>query len=178
SRNALTGDAGVVFFATRATNLFAHYVHSYRHPNLEELLFSAPATAGNIVPNVTVEPETGNNFDVGAKTHAGRASGSIAYFINRYSNFISTEVVSNAPAGSISQAINLASVRIQGIEAQGATDIVAGGLTWSPDIALAFTRGTVLSGTVPLTGNSLAGEPQDNISPFKFTASVRAADRQ
>ena len=177
SRNAVTGEAGVVFFATHATNLFAHYVHSYRHPNLEELLFSGPATAGNIVPNVTVEPETGNNFDIGAKVHAGRTTGSLAYFVNRYANFISTEVVSNAPAGSISQAINLASVRIQGVEAQGATDFVAGGLTWSPDVSLAFTRGTVLSGTIPLSGESLAGEPQDNISPFKFTAAVRAADR-
>jgi outer membrane receptor protein involved in Fe transport len=177
SRNAVTGEAGVVFFPTRAANLFAHYVHSYRHPNLEELLFSGPATAGNIVPNITVEPETGNNFDVGAKLHAGRTSGSIAYFVNRYANFISTEVVATAPAGSISQAINLASVRIQGIEAQGATDLVAGGLTWSPDISLAFTRGTVLSGTIPFTGTSLAGEPQDNISPFKFMVSLRVSDR-
>ena len=85
--------------------------------------------------------------------------------------------MSSSAAGSISQAINLASVRIQGIEAQGATDLVAGGLTWSPDVSVAFTRGTVLSGTIPLTGESLAGEPQDNISPFKFMAAIRVSDR-
>ena len=53
SRTAVTGDAGVVVAVSRPVSLFAHYVRSYRHPNLEELLFSGPATAGNIVPNIT-----------------------------------------------------------------------------------------------------------------------------
>jgi len=46
SRNAFTAEAGVVAWSSRPVSLFAHYVHSYRHPNLEELLFSGPATAG------------------------------------------------------------------------------------------------------------------------------------
>ena len=41
---------------------------------------------------------------------------------------------------------------------------------------VAFTRGTVLSGTNPLTGASLAGTPQDNISPFKAILDVRFND--
>jgi len=177
SRTAFTGEAGVVVSAGKPVSLFAHYVHSYRHPNLEELLFSGPATTGNIVPNITVEPETGNNVDVGARIRLARLTGSVAYFVNRYSNFISTEVVANSPDGSISQAINLAAVRIQGLEAQGATEFVAGGLTWSPEVSFAWTRGTVLSGTIPSTGESLAGEPQDNISPLKFLGGIRAGDR-
>ena len=132
SRTAVTGEAGVVVAVSRPVSLFAHYVRSYRHPNLEELLFSGPATAGNIVPNIGVEPETGHNVDVGAKFRVGNAAGSIGYFVNRYANFISTEEVADSPEGSISQAMNLASVRIQGIEAAGETQFVAGGLTWSP----------------------------------------------
>jgi hemoglobin/transferrin/lactoferrin receptor protein len=177
NRAAITGEAGVVVSAWRPVSLFAHYVHSYRHANLEELLFSGTATAGNIVPNITVEPETGNNVDVGAKVRTGRISTSLAYFHNRYANFISTEVVASSPAGTISQAINLAAVRIHGIEAQGDTEFVAGGLTWSPHASAAWTHGTVLSGTSPLTGVSLAGEPQDNISPFKFVGGLRVGDR-
>jgi hypothetical protein len=37
----------------------------------------------------------------------------------------------------------------------------------------AFTRGTVIAGTNRLTGASLAGTPQDNITPFKAIAGVR-----
>ena len=177
SRTAITGEAGIVVASGRPVSLFAHYLHSYRHPNLEELLFSGPATTGNIVPNITVEPETGNNVDVGARIRLARLTGSVGYFVNRYSNFISTEVVANSPDGSISQAINLAAVRIQGLEAQAATAFAAGGLTWSPEVSLAWTHGTVLSGTIPSTGESLAGEPQDNISPLKFLGGIRVGDR-
>jgi hemoglobin/transferrin/lactoferrin receptor protein len=178
SRKSVTGEAGVVLWGDRAVNLFGHYVHSYRHPNLEELLFAGPATAGNIVPNVAVKPETGDNVDVGARVRAAGLVGSIAYFNNTYRDFISTEVVSSSPAGSLSQAINLAKVRIQGVEARAEKPIVAAGLVWSPSAAVAYTRGTVLAGTIPATGASIAGAPQDNITPWKISAGVRVSDRR
>jgi hemoglobin/transferrin/lactoferrin receptor protein len=178
ARTAVTGEAGVVLWGGRAVSPFAHYVHSYRHPNLEELLFSGPATAGNILPNVTVEPETGNNIDVGARVRLPFLSGSVAYFNNTYDNFISTEIVSIAADGdSISQAINLAKVRIQGIEGQVDAPFVTGGLVWAPFASVALTRGTVLEGTNPSTGESLAGVPQDNITPSKLAAGLRVSDR-
>ncbi len=177
SRNAVTGELGAVLWSRRPVGLFAHYVRSYRHPNLEELLFSGPATAGNIVPNIAVEPETGHNVDVGTRFRTSRAAGSFSYFNNTYHGFISTEVVASSPAGSISQAINLARVRIEGLEGQIDAPIVARGLVWSPSLALAWTYGTVLSGTSPLSGVSLAGEPQDNITPLKLSAGLRVGDR-
>jgi outer membrane receptor protein involved in Fe transport len=177
SRTALTGEAGVVLFRNRPVSLFAHYVRSYRHPNLEELLFSGPATTGNIVPNVTVEPETGHNVDVGARLHTSKMVASAGYFHNLYDGFISTEIVAESPDGPISQAINLAKVRIQGVEAQVDVPLVAGGLNWLPHLSAAWTRGTVLEGTNPLGGSSLDGAPQDNITPSKITAGVRVSDR-
>jgi outer membrane receptor protein involved in Fe transport len=42
---------------------------------------------------------------------------------------------------------------------------------------VAYNHGTVLEGTTPLTGVSLAGKPQDNITPLKFAAGVRIGDR-
>jgi hemoglobin/transferrin/lactoferrin receptor protein len=177
SRTAVTGEAGVVLWSSEPVSLFAHYVRSYRHPNLEELLFSGPATAGNIVPNVQVEPETGHNVDVGARVNLSRVVASASYFNNLYDGFISTEIVADSPAGTISQAINLARVRIHGIETQVHVPVVAGGLNWLPQFSYVWTRGTVLEGTSPLTGASLDGQPQDNISPNKLLAGLRVADR-
>jgi hemoglobin/transferrin/lactoferrin receptor protein len=179
ARSAFTGEAGVVYRAERPVSGFAHYVRSYRHPNLEELLFSGPATAGNIVPNITVKPETGHNFDLGTRLRFARANGTLSYFNNTYRNFISTEIVAaRGTTDSVSQAINLARVRIQGVEAEGAAPFVAGAFTWLPQASVSYTRGTVLEGRTPLSGISLTGEPQDNITPWKVTAALRVGDRQ
>jgi hemoglobin/transferrin/lactoferrin receptor protein len=96
--------------------------------------------------------------------------------VNRYAGFISTEVVAGSDLGSISQAINLADVRIQGLEAQAHVPFAAGGLLWSPWAQLAVTRGTVLSGTSPMGGASLDGAPQDNITPWKLSTGLRVSD--
>jgi hemoglobin/transferrin/lactoferrin receptor protein len=176
SRAAVTGDVGAVYRLTDAVSLRARYGRSYRHPNLEELLFSGPATVGAIVPNMTVEPEVGRNTDVGVTVRVGRLSGSVSYFHNLYDGFISTEIVAATPAGPISQAINFSDVRIQGVEGDIDIPVILkpGVLTFFGNAG--FTRGTVLSGTAPLTGESLAGTPQDNVSPFKMIAGVRFND--
>ena len=125
SRNALTGDIGIVANPDGRINPFVRFGRSYRHPNLEEMLFAGPATAGSIVPNVTVEPETGNNFDVGVKFGAGRMSGGVYYFLNQYQNFIAQDlVVATNAAGALAQATNYADVRITGIELNANAPIV------------------------------------------------------
>ncbi|MCX6543675.1 MAG: TonB-dependent receptor [Acidobacteria bacterium] len=176
SRRALTGDLGVVVKLAEGVTMLARYGRSYRHPNLEELLFAGPATVGAIAPNVTVRPETGDNVDVGLKIRRGRYAASAGYFTNTYHGFISTEIVSQTPSGPLSQAINFSDVRIQGVEGDVNVPIVlrAGVVTLFGTGA--FTRGTVLAGANPLTGVSLAGTPQDNISPAKVTFGARFND--
>jgi outer membrane receptor protein involved in Fe transport len=79
---------------------------SYRHPNLEELLFAGPATAGSIAPNIKVKPETGVNFDVGTKFAAGRVRGGVYVFVNQYENFIAQDlVVALTPSGPLAQTV-------------------------------------------------------------------------
>src|SRR5262249_4505865 len=73
--------------------------------------------------------------------------------------------------------INLARVRIQGVEGEATSPFSASGLTWVPALAVSYNRGTVLEGANPLTGVSLAGTPQDNITPAKISASIRVGDR-
>jgi len=176
ARAAMTGDIGAVVRLSDGLNMRARYGRSYRHPNLEELLFAGPATVGAIVPNMTVRPEVGNNVDIGLNVRSGRVAGSVSYFHNTYDGFISTEIVATTPSGPLSQAINFSDVRIQGIEGDLDVPVILrpGVITFYGNVA--FTRGTVLSGTNPLTGASLAGTPQDNISPFKAILGVRFND--
>jgi outer membrane receptor protein involved in Fe transport len=122
---------------------------------------------------VRVEPETGHNVDIGARWRGARVAGSAAYFVNTYDGFISTEVVSESQAGSISQAINLAKVRIQGVEGEANATLELGALQAAPWLQAALTRGTVLEGVSPLSGDPLDGAPQDNITPWKVSAGVQ-----
>jgi outer membrane receptor protein involved in Fe transport len=186
ARDAFTGDAGLVFKVDEHVSLTAHVGRSYRHPNLEELFFSGPATIGNIVPNIQVGPEKGTNIDIGAKVRTGRVSASLGYFNNRYDGFISTEVVAAGccglpatnPSSTVSQAINFSDVRIQGVEGDVQAPFALGRALVTVFASAAYNYGEILSGENPLTGVDLAGTPQDNITPFKLMSGVRLSDRR
>ena len=173
TRNALTGDIGVVANAGGAVSPFIRFGRSYRHPNLEELLFAGPATAGNIAPNITVKPETGNNFDVGANLRVGRVSGGAYVFVNQYKNFIAQDlVVATTPAGPLAQATNFGDVRIRGLELSLDAPIVTRLGVFALNGAAAFTHGTITEGEGP-GGVSLDGTPADNITPLKVLGAAR-----
>ena len=178
ARNAVTGDIGLVANADRPVSPFIRFGRSYRHPNLEEMLFAGTATAGSIAPNVLVAPETGNNFDTGAKFNLRHLSGGAYVFTNQYRNFIAQDlVVATTPTGPLAQATNYADVRISGLElsADSPLTVERGVLTLSA--AGAFTRGTITRGVNPLDGRSLDGAPADNITPVKVVASARFTAR-
>jgi outer membrane receptor protein involved in Fe transport len=174
SRKALTGDIGIVSNPDGALNPFLRFGRSFRHPNLEEMLFAGPATTGSLVPNVTVEPETGNNFDAGVKFRAGKLSGGAYYFLNHYENFIAQDlVVATNSSGALAQSRNFGNVRVTGVELSAAMPI-----SFRPGVvtltgAAALTRGTVTEGSNPLDNSSLAGTPFDNITPSKVIANAR-----
>lgn len=173
TRNALTGDIGLVANPGGAVNPFIRVGRSYRHPNLEELLFAGPATAGSIAPNIKVKPEVGNNFDVGAKFAVGRVTGGAYAFVNRYKNFIAQDlVVATTPAGPLAQAINFADVRIQGVEMSLDAPIVTSRGVLALSGSGAFTRGTVTDGAGPRSVD-ISGSPADNITPAKVVAAAR-----
>ena len=178
SRNALTGDVGLVANTNGRIRPFIRIGRSYRHPNLEEMLFAGPATIGSLAPNVTVGPETGVNFDTGATFTLGRVTGGAFGFVNQYDDFIAQDlVVATTPSGPLAQATNYADVRISGVElsADAPLPVRYGVITLSGGAA--FTHGTITRGTNPLDGTSLDGTPADNITPFKGIAGVRFTDR-
>jgi hemoglobin/transferrin/lactoferrin receptor protein len=174
ARKSMTGDVGLVANAGGHVSPFVRYGRSYRHPNLEEMLFAGPATAGSIAPNVKVKPETGNNVDAGAKFSGGRVSGGAYVFVNQYKDFVAQDlVVASTPGGPLAQATNYADVRIGGVElsADAPLSLAGGVLTLSGSGA--FTRGTITRGTNPLDGSSLNNTPADNITPVKIVANAR-----
>jgi hemoglobin/transferrin/lactoferrin receptor protein len=174
TRQALTGDIGLVANTGGTVSPFVRYGRSYRHPNLEELLFAGPATAGSIAPNVTLEPEQGNNVDAGAKFNFPRISGGAYFFVNQYSNFVVQDLpIAVTPSGPLVQTTNYADVRIHGVELSADAPLVfeQGVLTLSASSA--FMRGTITNGINPLDGSALDGEPADNITPVKVLAAAR-----
>ena len=179
SRQALTGDVGIVSNPDGAVNPFIRFGRSYRHPNLEEMLFAGPATTGSLVPNVAVEPETGNNLDAGIKFRAGRLSGGAYYFLNQYQNFIAQDlVVATNASGALAQSRNFGNVRVTGVELSAALPMTVRPGVVTLTGAAALTRGTVTDGTNPLDNSSLAGTPFDNITPSKVIANARFTQRR
>ena len=174
ARRSLTGDLGVVANAGGRFSPFARYGRSYRHPNLEEMLFAGPATAGSIAPNVKVKPETGHNMDLGATFALGRVSGGAYVFVNQYQDFVVQDlVVAVTPAGGLAQATNYADVRIHGLELSASAPLVIERGVITLTGAAALTRGTITDGVNPLDKSALDGEPADNITPVKVTAAAR-----
>ncbi|HUQ87719.1 MAG TPA: TonB-dependent receptor [Vicinamibacterales bacterium] len=174
ARKSLTGDIGIVSNPGGAINPFIRVGRSFRHPNLEEMLFAGTATSGSLVPNVKVEPETGNNFDAGVKFRAGSFSGGAYYFFNQYHNFIAQDlVVATNSSGALAQSRNFGDVHVTGLELSGAMPITMrpGVITVTGSAAL--TRGTIVEGTNPLDNSSLADTPFDNITPSKVVANAR-----
>lgn len=177
SRRSLTGDVGIIANTGGSVSPFLRYGRSYRHPNLEELYFAGPATAGSLVPNINVKPETGNNFDAGVKLALGRLTGGVYGFVNQYQNFIAQDqVVASTSSGQIAQTRNIGDVRIGGLEANASMPFVTDLGVLTVTGSGAYLRGTVLSGTNAITNASLAGTPQDDITPFKFVGSARFTD--
>ncbi len=174
TRQALTGDIGLVANTGGQVSPFVRYGRSYRHPNLEELLFAGPATAGSIAPNVKLEPEKGHNVDAGAKFNFPRVSGGAYFFVNQYTDFIVQDLTTAVtPSGPLVQTTNYADVRIHGLELSADAPLAfeQGVLTLSASTA--FMRGTITKGINPLNGSPLDGEPADNITPVKILAAVR-----
>jgi hemoglobin/transferrin/lactoferrin receptor protein len=190
SRDAFTGNFGLVVRPNDVLSFTARIGRSFRHPNLEELLFFGPATIGAIVPNVKVKPERGVNIDIGAKVRTSRFAGEITYFNNTFTNFISTEIVTVARddvefanGSPISQAGNfLSRLRIQGLEGSWEVPISYRNsvFTWYGNMN--YLHGEILQGRTALRTTTgireveIDGAPADNISPFKSVLGMRWND--
>ena len=174
TRTALTGDVGVLVNAGGSISPFVRIGRSYRHPNLEEMLFAGPATIGSIAPNVLVKPETGTNLDLGAKFRAGRVTGGAYVFVNQYDELhrpgSRRRRDAARAAGAGDELCRRADPR-PGAVGRSADRVRHGVLSFSG--AGAFTHGTIVKGVDPLSGTALDGTPADNITPVKMVGAAR-----
>ncbi|MBK6799200.1 MAG: TonB-dependent receptor [Acidobacteria bacterium] len=177
TRQTGTGDIGFVLSPNETINIIGRVGRSFRHPNLEELFFTGPATLGFIVANTTVKPETGINTDLGVRIRKSRYTASFNYFNNFYRNFISTEPVSMGSGTLLYQAINFSKLRIQGFEFDNEYSVNLDGSLLTPFISVGYLHGQIIEAVNPFAGTTLKDAPADNITPLKVIAGARWSSR-
>ena len=161
----------------RTVSYFAHYVRSYRHPNLEELLFSGPATTGNIVPNLQVKPETGHNVDIGTRFRLAACPGD-AVVLQQHLSRLHLDGDCRAGAGRLHLAGHQSGARAH----SGARGGSHGPVRHRQPVVAAAGQPRVqprhgARGREPDRWcRRSTAQPQDNITPWKFTGGLRVGD--
>lgn len=152
-------------------SVFANYARGFKAPAPSQVnqFFENPTSpffAYKSIPNPDLKPETSETFEGGLRYGDTMAGASVTGFTGRYRNFISQEQVgthAGTPADPIVfQFINLARVKIRGVEAK-AEGRTATGITGN--IALSYTKGDV-------TGAGGAKTPLSSVDPFKIVAGI------
>jgi hemoglobin/transferrin/lactoferrin receptor protein len=141
SRTVVTGTAGAVIRLPQGINPYFRWGTSYREPGITEryLLrnFGDPSFSVLVIPNTTLRPERGREFDFGVKVQRAKWNVSANYFRNDLKDFIGNTAAgpyiipidSALGLGPISlefpfhgvlyvQRVNTARARIQGVETQ------------------------------------------------------------
>ena len=92
NRTVVTGNAGVVLRLPTGVNPYFRWGNSYREPGITEryLLrdFGDPAFSVLVIPNASLNPERGHEFDFGVKIQRSSWSASAGYFVNHLKDFI------------------------------------------------------------------------------------------
>lgn len=150
---ALSPKLGATWKIDDRVSAYGQIARGFRAPNYNEVngAFRNTAQLYSVVPNADLKPETSIGGELGLR-HAGPTlRGQLAVFDNRYRNFIEQVQLScpgdarcyfPAAGWRTNVAVNLARVRIYGVEARGRWDFAPG---WNADAAIAHAQGTVES---------------------------------
>ncbi len=105
--------AGVAWTATDDLALRALYSQGYRFPDLVKLLIGTFHGMGTpTLPNPNLDPETSNNFELGARFDNGRLEADLALFYNLADNYITSQ-----PFNGLSRYENVDEAKTYGLEA-------------------------------------------------------------
>jgi hemoglobin/transferrin/lactoferrin receptor protein len=128
TESAFSPKIGATFKFTDVWSAFANYAHGFRAPSAFEAqtAFSNPGSGYIQVPNANLKPEKSRGVEFGTRAVFGGGSAGITYFDNRYRDFIyQVDQCPNNPncgvggVASVFQNVNLADVRIYGLELKG-----------------------------------------------------------
>ncbi len=173
---SVTGDFGLVYSATKNIILTSRIGRSFRAPNIFERFFTDfGSTAGFVVGNPRLKPESGINFDSGLKFRTSKFIGSVVYFNNYFKDFLSNQIAldrNGAPITiprpprapiPVSQTINIDKARIQGFEIEFEAPYRVGVGYFTPYGNYSYLRGDDLQ----------RREPLGFISPSRTNAGIR-----
>ena len=131
--SGLVGNLGLVYSGLENTALRASWSQGYRFPNLGQLYLSTigPGTSNTLPyqPNPDLEPETSDNYEIGARFDNGAWMLDAAAFYTDSHDFITTEEVNG-----VNQYVNADSTKTLGIETSLAYTFNEIGLTPYADV--------------------------------------------
>lgn len=167
SDQKLTPRLGVIW---RASPQFAPYAQAslgFRAPTPDQVNngFENLASGYRSIGNAELKPEHATSYELGARGSVGPVRWQLAAFDNRYTDFISQQMVGGSftPADpAVFQYINLANARIRGGEAR---------LDWNP--ALGWTGQFAISHARGDSRVDGVSTPLDSISPLRMRMGVR-----
>jgi len=169
NRTVVTGNVGVTLRLPQSINPYFRWGNSYREPGITEryLLrdFGDPTFSVLVIPNTTLKPERGNEFDFGVKVLRPRWNVTLAYFVNNLHDFVGSAFappifVPADPAHGINpispffpfhgvlyvQRTNTAQARIKGVEATYEMSLPLGhAATITPFGTLGWLKGSNLT---------------------------------
>ena len=169
---ALTPRLGAVWRLDPAFAPYALWAAGFRAPTPAQVNngFTNLASGYQSVGNPELKAESARSVELGVRGRAGAVSWQASAYDNRYSDFISQEVVSGAGTAAdplIFKYINLAQARIRGAELRGQWQVDA---QWALSLASASTRGTSTRST-PTRGG--VATPLDSIDPARTAVGLR-----
>lgn len=91
SDGKLVFNAGVLWHGTDKLTLRASYAQGYRAPILQELYIdTSMGSSDTTFANPDLEPETSDNFEIGARWNSAAVSADLALFYSKADNYITT----------------------------------------------------------------------------------------
>lgn len=164
---ALTPRLGAIWQLSPAFSPYAQISQGYRAPSPEQVNngFSNIASGYTSIGNANLRAENANSAEIGLRGRVEKVRYSVSVFDNRYSDFISQQVVSGSRTPSdpaVYQYVNLAKASIQGLEMRAEWQMDA---RWKASAGLASSKGTSEINAVQV--------PLDTIQPLKAILAAR-----
>jgi hemoglobin/transferrin/lactoferrin receptor protein len=167
SESELSPKLGLIYHASKSTELFLQYSQGFRAPPYEDANLSLELPLFNIraVPNPELRSERSHGFDVGLRWRGLSNSAHLSAFRTEYEDFIESRIRIGTDPDSgriLFQSQNLNAAVIEGIEAGASLDLSGFHEGLSFDAALFVAR----------SENRDNGEPLNSVGPPQAVAGL------
>ncbi len=157
-----SGSFGLLLLPNDSTTVAFSLARAARNPALEELYFHGPHAGNNVVENGDPDlvSEHALGFDASVRWRGARASGEVAYFMNRIDNFIFRELTDEFEDDLVVTNNVQADAKLQGIESH--LDLKVAPMVWIEG-GVDYVRGELTA----------IGQPLPRMPPLRGRAGLR-----